>query len=108
LKGWKGKLLNHKGRITRINSVVTSTATYFLTVFPPDPWLIKKFNTLRRNFLWAPEEERVSGGKCIVNWKKICAPVSYGGLGIKIWGPKLELSGCVGNGFDGLIRADHG
>jgi hypothetical protein len=62
LKGWKGKFLNHKGRVTLINSVLTATATYFLTVFPPAPWLVKKFNTLRRNFLWAPDDEQVSGG----------------------------------------------
>jgi hypothetical protein len=83
LKGWKGKFLNHKGRVTLINSVITATATYFLTMFKPDPWLLKRFNTLRRSFLWAPEEDKVSGGKCLVSWKKICAPVRYGGLGIK-------------------------
>jgi hypothetical protein len=83
LKGWKGKFLNHKGRVTLINSVITATATYFLTIFKPDPWLSKKFNSLRRSFLWAPEEDQVSGGKCLVSWKKICAPVRYGGLGIK-------------------------
>jgi hypothetical protein len=83
LKGWKGKILNHKGRVTLINSVITATATYFLTIFKPDPWLSKKFNSLRRSFLWAPEEDQVSGGKCLVSWKKICAPVRYGGLGIK-------------------------
>jgi hypothetical protein len=62
LKGWKGKFLNHKGRVTLINSVLTAMATYFLTVFPPVPWLVKKFNTLRQNFLWAPEDDQVSGG----------------------------------------------
>jgi hypothetical protein len=70
LKGWKGKFLNHKGRVTLINSVITATATYFLTMFKPDPWLLKRFNTLRRSFLWAPEEDKVSGGKCLVSWEK--------------------------------------
>jgi hypothetical protein len=70
LKGWKGKFLNHKGQVTLINSVITATATYFLTIFKPDPWLPKKFNTLRCSFLWAPEENKASGGKCLVSWKK--------------------------------------
>jgi hypothetical protein len=47
LKGWKGKLMNHKGRLILINSVITATATYFLTIFKPDPWLTKKLNTMR-------------------------------------------------------------
>jgi hypothetical protein len=45
--------------------------------------MIQKFDKWRRNFLWAPQEENVSGGKCMVSWKKICAPKIYGGLGIK-------------------------
>jgi hypothetical protein len=83
LKGWKGKLMNHKGRLILINTVITTTATYFLTIFKADPWLTKKLNTMRRSFLWAPEEEHVSGGKCLVSWKTVHAPVRFGGLGIK-------------------------
>ena len=82
LKGWKGKLLNRKGRLALINSVLTATTTYFLTIFPPEKWMIKRFNRLRRNFLWSPDEE-ASGGKCLVSWSKVCAPTSLGGLGIK-------------------------
>jgi hypothetical protein len=83
LKGGRGKMMSFKGRVVLINSVITATATYFLTVFPPDPWMTTKFDKLRRSFLWAPEEENVSGGKCMVSWKRICAPKIYGGLGIK-------------------------
>ena len=82
LKGWKGKLMNRKGRLALINSVITSTATYFLTVFPAERWMIKKFDKMRRNFLWAPDDE-AKRRKCLVSWKKICAPTMYGGLGIK-------------------------
>ncbi|KAM0835188.1 hypothetical protein ACQ4PT_063102 [Festuca glaucescens] len=82
LKGWKGRLMTRKGRLALINSVLTSTAIFFLTVFPGDKWMIKRFNKLRRNFLWAPDEE-ANGGKCLVGWRKICAPTDYGGLGIK-------------------------
>ncbi|KAM0917777.1 hypothetical protein ACQ4PT_009218 [Festuca glaucescens] len=82
LKGWRGKLMNRKGRLILINSVITSTATYFLTVFPAEKWMIKRFDKLRRNFLWAPDEE-ANGGKCLVSWKQISAPTAYGGLGIK-------------------------
>jgi hypothetical protein len=82
LKGWKGKMMTRKGRLTLVNSVVTATATYFLTIFPAEKWMIKKFDRLRRNFLWNPDDE-ARGGKCLVNWKRICAPTMNGGLGIK-------------------------
>jgi hypothetical protein len=35
LQTWKGKQLNRKGRLTLINSVLTSTLTYLLMVFDP-------------------------------------------------------------------------
>lgn len=62
----KGRLLNRMGRLVYINSVVTATATFFLTVFPPDKWLTKKVDKLRRNFLWCAEDESV-GRKSLVN-----------------------------------------
>ena len=39
---WKGKLTNRNGRLALVNSVITSTVTYFLTAFPADGWMIKK------------------------------------------------------------------
>jgi hypothetical protein len=51
LKGGKGKLMSFKGRLILINSVVTATATYFLTIFLASAGFIQKFNKLRRNFL---------------------------------------------------------
>jgi mannosylglycoprotein endo-beta-mannosidase len=82
LKGWRGILMTKKGRLTLINSVITSIATYFLTIFPAEKWIIKSFNKLWRNVLWTPDEE-ASRGKCLVSWQKICASTIYGGLGIK-------------------------
>lgn len=74
--------MNRKGRLALINSVITSTATFFLTVFPAEKWMIKRFDKLRRTFLWAPDDE-ANGGKCLVSWRQISAPTAYGGLGIK-------------------------
>lgn len=79
---WKGKLLNRTGRLDLINSVLSATITFFLTSFAPSGWFTRKFDKLRRNFLWNADEE-AHGGKCLVNWKMICAPKNVGGLGIK-------------------------
>jgi hypothetical protein len=68
--------------LTLINNVITTTATYFLTIFPAESWMVKEFNKIRRNFLWTPDQQAV-GGKCLVSWQKVCAPTIYGGLGVK-------------------------
>ncbi|XP_073358986.1 uncharacterized protein [Aegilops tauschii subsp. strangulata] len=52
LKIWKGRLMNKTGRLQLINSTLTATATFFLTSFAPHKWAVKKFDRLRRNFLW--------------------------------------------------------
>jgi hypothetical protein len=78
LKAWKGKLMDRSSRLRLVNSVITSMAAYHLAAFPADKWLIKKIDKLRRGFIWSAEEE-AKGGKCLVNWKRICAPKRYGG-----------------------------
>ena len=76
------RLLNRMGRLIYTNSVVTATATFFLTAFQPDKWLIKKVDKLRKNFLWEADNTSI-GRKSLVNWKQACSPKKYGGLGIK-------------------------
>jgi hypothetical protein len=51
--------------------------TYFITVFDPPKWLIKKIDRIRHSFLWCGEEN-ASGAKCMVNWKQVCSPKDYG------------------------------
>uniref|UniRef100_A0A453A0P5 Reverse transcriptase zinc-binding domain-containing protein n=1 Tax=Aegilops tauschii subsp. strangulata TaxID=200361 RepID=A0A453A0P5_AEGTS len=79
-------MLTKTGRITLINAVLTSITTYYLTMFAPSKWLIKRIDKLRRGFLWRGEDE-AAGSHCAVNWKQVCSPTRFGGLGIK----NLEL-----------------
>jgi hypothetical protein len=51
LPRWKGRLLNKAGRLTLVNSVLSSILTYHMTVFPLSKWVVKRIDRIRRNFL---------------------------------------------------------
>lgn len=73
------------GRRIMVNSVLSAIPTYTLTVLKPPKQSLQEIDKARRRFLWAGNEN-MHGGKCKVNWLKVCSPVRYGGLGV----PNLE------------------
>jgi hypothetical protein len=81
LPKWKGKLLNKSGRLTLVNSVLSSTVIYYMTAFPLSKWTIRKIDKIRRHFLWQGSDETWRG-HCLVNWKRVQRPQKLGGLGI--------------------------
>ena len=56
LPRWKGKLLSKAGRLTLVNTVLSSQPIYHPTVFPAQRWLLKQIDKIRRGFLWKGEE----------------------------------------------------
>nr|KYP51173.1 Putative ribonuclease H protein At1g65750 family [Cajanus cajan] len=81
LAAWKHKSLSLAGRVCLINFVLTSLPLFFLSFFKMPSGVVKKVETLQRNFLWGVKE----GSKKVawVRWKKICDEKKNGGLGIK-------------------------
>ncbi|KAL3620032.1 hypothetical protein CASFOL_034944 [Castilleja foliolosa] len=78
--GWKNKFLTFAGKITLINSVLSSMITYIMasTVVPLS--VIKKVEKILRTFLWSQNnQDRTSW----VSWKDTCKPVEEGGVGIR-------------------------
>jgi hypothetical protein len=81
LPTWKGQFLNRAGRLKLMTTVLTAMPTFFLTVFPPKKWLVKRLDKLRRGFLWKGTED-ARGGHYLVQWAKVKRPKALGGLGV--------------------------
>ena len=81
LPAWKAKFLDHFGRLTLVNSMLTSMPVHSLTVFALKKWAIRKIDSIRRSFLWKGAAS-ANGGHCLVRWPKATRPKILGGLGI--------------------------
>jgi hypothetical protein len=52
LAGWKRLYLSMGGRLTLINSTLSSLPTYFLSLFPIPMGVANRLEKLQRDFLW--------------------------------------------------------
>ena len=64
-----------------VKSVITAIAIYYLTALDLPAEVMKKIDSLRRAYLWAGCD-KVTGGKCKINWDQVCKSKVHGGLGI--------------------------
>jgi hypothetical protein len=69
------------GRASLVKSVLTSIVIYYITVLNIPVEVLMNIDSIRRAFIWAACD-KVTGGKCKVNWEAVCKPVEYGGIGI--------------------------
>jgi hypothetical protein len=78
---WIGRFLNRAGRLKLLNSMLSAMPTYFLMVFAPFKWLIKRIDKIRRGFLWKGTGA-VNGCHCLVQWPNVQKSKKTGGLGV--------------------------
>jgi hypothetical protein len=79
---WKPKMLSIDGRLYLIKSVLMALPVHYMSVLQFPRWAIKYIERKCRGLLWKGQEE-VSGGHCLVSWRKVCSLVEKGGLGVK-------------------------
>ena len=74
-------MLSSGGKLTLINSVLTTVPLYTLSIYQVPKTILLRINKIRRKFLW----QGTAAGKrkyYLVNWSKACLAKKYGGLGI--------------------------
>lgn len=78
---WLGKHVASPRRAALVQSVLTATTIYFMTTLNLLVDLLNKIDALRRAYLWVGCD-KVTGGKCQINWVQVCKSKTQGGLGI--------------------------
>lgn len=72
VRSWGGGIM--------MNKVVSAIPTYVITVMKQPKQSLQEIDKTRQCFLWVGNED-MHGGKCKVNWLKVCSLVHYDGLG---------------------------
>ena len=78
---WKRLYLSKGGKVTLIESALSSLPTYFLSILPVLGKVANLIEKLQRDFLWSG-----SSGDAklhLVKWAKVCKPMQVRELGIR-------------------------
>jgi hypothetical protein len=75
-------LMSYTGRVTYINSLLTSIATLTMCSVKLNPKILEHYEKIRRHCLWNKKAD--DGDKCslLVAWNMVCRPKNKGGVGI--------------------------
>ena len=76
----KGKNLSTGGRLTLINSVLSSIPLYMMSFFEIPKGVRKKLDYFRSRFFWQSDEHKKKYR--LAKWDILCQPKDQGGLGI--------------------------
>jgi hypothetical protein len=90
LPTWKAHLMNKAGRLAFVKAVLSAIPIHLLLVLGPPKKVLKALEKIQCGFLWAARAE-ANGGNCHVNWRRVCQPISLGGLGVR----DLERTGLA-------------
>jgi hypothetical protein len=80
LNSWKGKHLSIRGKLTLINSVLSSLPMYMMFFFAIPRGVLKKLDYFQSRFFWQQEAKQKYR---LAKWNIMCQPKDQGGLGIR-------------------------
>lgn len=98
LAGWKGNCLSRGGRLTLLNSVLTSLPLYYMSYFRLPQWVIQKIDQIRRGFLWKGAVY-AHGSSSLISWETVCTPRDRGGWGFLTYRTLIPLFWLNGVGL---------
>jgi Reverse transcriptase (RNA-dependent DNA polymerase) len=80
LSAWKASLLSSGGRLTLLNSTLTSMPLFFMSTFFLPKWVIKEIDKIRRKFLWHGHKEHTANQSMnLVSWGIVIKSKHMGG-----------------------------
>uniref|UniRef100_A0A803QNN3 Reverse transcriptase zinc-binding domain-containing protein n=1 Tax=Cannabis sativa TaxID=3483 RepID=A0A803QNN3_CANSA len=80
LDGWKASFLSRGGRLTLVQSVLSSLPIYYLSMFKAPKAVLFSLEKMMRDFLWKGGD--LMGGDHLVSREEVCRPKHEGGLAI--------------------------
>jgi ribonuclease HI len=81
LANWKASLLSIAGRMQLVKSVIQGMLVHTMTIYSWPISLLRDLERWIKNFIWSGD---ITKKKLVtVSWKKVCAPLEEGGLGIR-------------------------
>ena len=80
LRSWKGKNLSTGGRLTLINSVLSSLPMYMMSFFEIPKGVLKKLDYFHSRFFWQRDEHKRKYR--LAKWDILCEPKEQGSLDI--------------------------
>ena len=81
LFGWKRLYVSKGGRLTLLESTLSSRPTYFLSLFTISQAVATRLERIQRNFLWGASKDVFKYP--LVAWEKVCLPSEEGVVGIR-------------------------
>lgn len=81
LPSWKCHLLSMGGKLTLVNSVLSSILLYTLSVYKISVTIINRIDKVRRQFLWQCSN-RAKRKYILIKWSVACLAKQLGGMGI--------------------------